>query len=440
LSTDIVRIPSGLQRIGAALNELLHPRVSGNIIPMVAASGAGQVGQWLASIVLVTYLGAAEFGAFSFGMSLCLIFLTLGAYGMPVLIVKEVVQGRGARFMAASVILRLSLAGGLVITGGLIILVTTHDGADRTMGWILLLVPLIMAFDITSVLDAERVARYEAYLQLARRLIYLGLVIVLVPWLGWNEPTAPAAAFALSTLIFVLVQWRVVRHNRSFRLRDGISHVHEALVLGSPLFFSTLMVNTYTYADGLIVKWFKGNADLGIYSAASQNFTLLAGGLSILSRVLYPSVCEAAASPTKLASAVRRMVDILVVTMFAAGLCLAVATPWLVGHILPVEYAAATPVLFIFAIALPILGIGTGYGRGLLALGSERCFAMSVGIGAVVNLLLNLLTVPVWGIVGAACSTTISFACVAATNVVLYRHLLATNSIRSSAATAGGGL
>ena len=424
MSEQVGRMLNGVPRLVDSLRGLQDPGVLSNVAPMLIVSGVGQLGQWLGSMVLANALGPAEFGRFSFGLSMCILLVTLGAYGMPILLVRTTVQGDAPQILSASVVLRLLLAACILGGGAAIVVAVVSDAPGRTMWFLWLLVPLLMAFDTTSILDGSGVARYEAYLQLARRVSYLVLVTISVVWLGQRDAATAAGAFVLSSGAFIVLQWRLLRMTRRFRIQEGLRALGPALALGTPLFISSVLVNIQAYADSFIVRWLRGSGDLGVYAAASQHFILLAGLLSLLNRVLYPSLCQAARQELEMKQAVRRMADINVVVMGLAGLGLALAAPLIVGRMLQAEYGEALPVLVILACGLPLVGLGAAYGRALLALGREDSFTAGLALGAGVDIVLNLGAIPLWGIRGAAGATVLSHAVLAVVNIVLYRRVL----------------
>lgn len=405
-----------------SMRELRNRGVLLNVVPMFLASTIGQFGQWLISVTLANGLGPMAFGRFSFGYSICMLLVTLTAYGMPVLLVRTTVQGGDRRILTGSVILRTIMSAGILGIGSVLVLWLVPDSPGRVMWFLWLTVPVMMALDVTSVLDANGVARYEAYLQLTRRALYLILVLITVLGCGRSDPATPAAGFVVSTAVFVLIQWRLVRKYAPFRIGEGWNSLVPAFLLGSPLFLSSVMVNIQAYADGLIVRWLRGAGDLGIYAAANQHFILAAGMLSLLNRVLYPSLCQSAERGREMALAVRRSVNLNVAVMSLAGLGLAVAAPMIVRGVLQPEYRRALPVLLILSLGLPLVGLGAGYGRALLALGSEGRFTLALTVGALVDILLNIVAVPRWGIEGAAGATVLSYAALAGANMILYRR------------------
>lgn len=418
-------LSAGRRRIQSAIQELASPRLLGNIVPMILANGIGTLAQWLASVVLANQLGVSNYGAFNFGMSFCLLAVALSAFGMPVLLVRDTVQAGGGRLIGGSILLRSLLASGIVIFGLLGIPWFGLSPGTEKLHVVFLVIPLLMAFDISSLLDAHYVARYEAYLQLGRRLAYLGLVVILFLVFGYRDPVFASLAFAVCTLGFVVLQWKVVSRLATITFQGSFHSLGAAFALGSPLFLAAVMVNIYTYSDSLIIHWMKGSTDLGIYSAATQGYMVLVGALSLLNRVLYPPLCAAAAQGEGFERAVRRMNDLQMLIMSLAGLSLFVAAPFIIRWFFNPEYAGAVPVMMIEAFTLPVLALGSGYGRALLALGQEKLFSYAIAVAAVANVTLNVIAIPRWGITGAAGATLVSTGIMAATNILLYRRVLA---------------
>ena len=68
-------------------------------------------------------------------------------------------------------------------------------------------------------------------------------------------------------------------------------------------------------------------------------------------------------------------------------------------------YSSAGPPFAILMVASAIAMVTTNYTSLAMATGQERTFALSVTVASIVNVLLNLLLIPLYGTIGAAIAT-----------------------------------
>jgi PST family polysaccharide transporter len=73
------------------------------------------------------------------------------------------------------------------------------------------------------------------------------------------------------------------------------------------------------------------------------------------------------------------------------------------------KFAAAGPLLAVLIWSEVPVFFGVVIGNGLVAKNLQNCLPLSTGIGAVVNVVLNLYLIPRWGAMGSAWATNISY-------------------------------
>lgn len=257
---------------------------------------------------------------------------------------------------------------------------------------------------------------WVGYARALSMLLYAIGVLALVD----HPNDAPAVLWVTlgSTLAFVLAgnlrlrrlcrgrrwapSWRTTRH----LLRESIG-------------FGVASVMSLVYAriDVLFLRAFKGEAAVGMYSAAVRITEGSYGVLNVILGSLYPrSITARAEHPRRgdpLAQQGLRLCAALIVP-FAAGAAVAGGPflTWIAGD----EYAGADLVvgaLGVVTLAGMSASIYTAF--GLTARGLGRSVLAATAVGALVNTSLNFFAVPTWGPTGAALTTLLAQAAVAIT-------------------------
>ncbi|MGB8274445.1 MAG: polysaccharide biosynthesis C-terminal domain-containing protein, partial [Alphaproteobacteria bacterium] len=164
----------------------------------------------------------------------------------------------------------------------------------------------------------------------------------------------------------------------------------------------------------------------GIYAVAIRAAELLTFVLAAVNTVIAPRVASYyyqgdSVRLQRLLSASARRALLLTLPL---GLMLIIAGPWLLNTVFGAEYAPGAIAMAILAGAQLVNVAAGSVGLVLNMTGHERITAWGVGLAAILNIALNALLIPLWGIEGAAIATASSLV---AWNLILWlavrRHL-----------------
>lgn len=168
----------------------------------------------------------------------------------------------------------------------------------------------------------------------------------------------------------------------------------------------TLILNQ---ADVIMIGALLSTTDAGIYSAASRVAMMLTFGITLVNSVAAPMI--------SLLYTQGRTVELQRMLNFVAWGSFAFATPLCLGVIIfrqeimqmfGAEFVAGVDVLLILAGARWINAI-TGTAGYLMSMsGHERQAMRILGVSALLNVLMNLLLIPLFGIAGAASATLVT--------------------------------
>jgi len=177
---------------------------------------------------------------------------------------------------------------------------------------------------------------------------------------------------------------------------------------GMPLVPSALALWAINFIDREFVSWMKGNAEVGVYSAAIKIASLVTFVL-IAFRTAWPAFAYSIEDDRKAKSTYAFVLTYLMVFTLWAALALGALAPWWVKLLTAPEYQRAQKGVALLAFA------GAAYaGYTVLAIGSGRARRTQLnwvvtGVGAAANIAFNFLLIPPYGMVGAAISTLIAY-------------------------------
>lgn len=185
-------------------------------------------------------------------------------------------------------------------------------------------------------------------------------------------------------------------------------------------------------ADLLVVNHFRGAAEAGVYSVATQFSLLLMLLPGVIATLLFPRVTSEQDASGQTTWLVTKHTAVIML------ICCLATVP--VSFLLPLIYGAAfadaTTLLLILLPGVYLIGLESVLVQHFNALGLPRVIPIYWVITLIVNLVLVFALVPQFGAYGAAIASTVSYALIF---VLVAFHFQATTR-RSAMATARGGL
>ncbi len=209
-----------------------------------------------------------------------------------------------------------------------------------------------------------------------------------------------------------LLAWMVWRAAQRLGLRPGAAARRNwpaLLRAGLPFGLITFALGLSYKFDTVLLNVFRGDAETGYYSAA---YNLVFSTIVISNAIntsLYPSLSRAAvASPHTLLRAYERVLRYLLVISvpIAVGGCL--LADQLVHFLFGAEYAPAGAALRFVIWAVPLMFLSEFLGYMVVIGNREGKVARAVVVSTAVNVSLNLLLVPSFGLLAAAAMTVIT--------------------------------
>jgi O-antigen/teichoic acid export membrane protein len=177
---------------------------------------------------------------------------------------------------------------------------------------------------------------------------------------------------------------------------------------GMPLVPSALALWTINFVDRVFVSWYKGTAEVGVYSAAVK----IAGVITFVMvafRTAWPAFAYSIDDDRDAKLTYSFVLTYLLTFASWLALTLGALAPWWVALLTNPRFQRAQEGVPILAFAGAVYA-----GYTVLAIGSGRARRTQfnwvvTGTGAAVNIALNFWLIPAYGMVGAAISTLAAY-------------------------------
>lgn len=251
---------------------------------------------------------------------------------------------------------------------------------------------------------------------LAPLLLFLGLF-----WM-WRDQALEAALISWLAgigLVLVLGLWWL-RRQHGLGLKWDRSGQRELLSYSAKSHPDLLFQQLILRSDYLFIGAMLGSSALGHYAMASAAAELLLIVPEAVTTPLMKRLLQQDEGMDKLTPLALRLTATV---MLGACLGMALIGEWLIVTLFGAAYQPAYPALL--ALLPGLLGLCYASILRLDLLGKNRPGTVSLlmGAGAALNLLLNVLMIPAWGIVGAALASSIAYLVVTVAMLVLYCRL-----------------
>jgi PST family polysaccharide transporter len=352
-------------------------------------------------------LGPSEFGVVVFVQSFSFLLSILVEYGFGLSATRAVARERGDREA-----LTRTVAGvqGAKLT--LIAVVTVAAAAALALVPRFRAQPELLAFAwVLAVLQGancgwfftgvERM-RINAAVEVSVRLAGAAAIIALVRHRGdgmvvlWIWTLSAAASLAVTSAIM----YRTV----PFR-RPAVEARRDALRVGWPLFIATASVSLYTSATVFLLGLVVSSAQLALFSAAERVVRASMRATGALGAATYPRVSFLINSGRHDRAQRLSVLSLAALTTLGTitATLLIVLAPWIVRVFLGPQFAAATPILRILALLVPVVAIGsTLSSQWLLPRGLDAAATRIVAAAGLLNVVSTLVIGSRVGVQGVA--------------------------------------
>jgi len=364
-------------------------------------------------MLLARYLGPEQYGILSYSLAYVLLFSALAKLGLDTIVVKSLIEHEAERdnILGTSFILKLVGA----IFSILILLVISNVVHQSQQEELILIFSFSILFLAFSVIDfyfqSKVLSRFSVYASVFSIVVSILIKLTLILY------RAPLSAFVCVLLLEIIIvslgylffyfrnglffsNWRFKKIWAVTLLRDSF-----------PLLLGSIFIVVYMKIDQIMIKSMLDAAEVGKYSVA---VTLSEGWYffpMIIVTSLFPAIINAKESNRDL---YYNRLKNLYRLMFYLALIIAVPitflSDWIIAIFYGIDYLEAGQILKIHIWAGIFVFLGVASTRWLIVEDLQIFSTINTGLGALLNIILNYILLPKYGIVGAAWATLISYS------------------------------
>ncbi|WP_457752154.1 flippase [Thermococcus sp.] len=384
---------------------------------------------FLTRAVVGRVYGPSDYGAYNVAFTIFSLTMTLVLLGFPMGLQRQVSYFRerepektGELISTALITVFISSIIGMAfieLGKGWMAGIFLRDGTSReTLMDILTIIALAVPFSallssmISTTQGFKRVREYFLYGRVYQPLVYFVLISIIA--LIFKLPVKYTAAGYLITVLAVLVLFARDAINAGILPRKITFRPELAKLLLSfsiPLMLSGIVGFIMTWTDTLMLGRFRGSASAGIYNAAAPLARFIPVFLAAFT-VIYSPIATGFYAEGKLRELNEFYTSItkwVLLSTFPLFLLLVILPGWVISILFGGKYIAASVPLVILAIGYLFHTVVGPNGLTLVSTGKPGQEMLGNIIGATLNVAINLLLIPKYGMVGAATATALSY-------------------------------
>ena len=367
------------------------------------------VGVWVAR-----YLGPEQFGLFSYVLAFTAIFGSIAKLGLDSVMVSVLVNDPIKRDIYLGTAFWLKVLGAFIVMGVIAAIVpfTNNDTSTNTFIFIIAAGMIFQSFEVVEFYFQSQVRAKIVSTCKVIQLVLSALIKIYFVLIGGELIYfVIIAAFDVFVLAVSYSIAYKISGNRTFYKYFDLSIAKELLKTSWPLIFSGAMIMIYMRIDQIMIKEMLGEYEVGIYSAAvrlSESFYFLP---MMIAASLFPAILESKQQGEELyKQRMQRLYTFMFWLAFAIILPMSFLSDELIVIIFGAPYQAAGQILMVHVWASIFVFWGVASGKWLLVENLQVFGLINIVSGVAVNLFLNYILIPVYGVMGAAYATLVSQA------------------------------
>lgn len=364
------------------------------------------VGIWVAR-----YLGPEQFGLFSYAQSFVGLFTAIATLGLDGIVVRELVKDESRRDELIGTAFYLKLIGAIAVLIVLAIAIqfTSNDHYTNILVFIIASATIFQAFNVVDMyFQAKVLSKYVVYANIISLFISSIVKIVLI----LND--APLIAFAWATLFDSVVLalgfiYYYIKNNSTFKIQNLKFSKATAVALlkdSWPLILSGIVISIYMKIDQVMIQEMIGSEAVGQYAAATRLSEAWYFIPMVVASSLFPAIINAKKQSEELYYArLQKLYDLMVWMAIAIALPMTFLSDWLINLLYGEQYSQAGTVLMIHIWTGVFVFLGVAFGKFLTTQNWTKKSFYRTLLGAILNIILNFILIPKYGINGAAIAT-----------------------------------
>ena len=380
------------------------------------------IGVWVAR-----YLGPSDFGLMNFAIAFGSLLGPFVGLGVTSILVRELVTNPKNKSALIGTAFWIQFVTGIIAMIVMNIAILILRPSDLMSFLVVFVFSLGYIFSVFDILSCWFDSKVES-----KNVVFArngGIILSSILKVGFILLGFPLIYFVIASLLdaifraIFLLYFYFKDKESIFSWKFDFTLAKTLFASSWPLIFSGTMIVIYMKIDQVMLGFLLGDAQVGLYSVSvklTEIFYFLPGAIMIS---LFPSlITSKKISKEVYHSRLQKLFDFMTWVPFVIILPIFVLSSFLVFFLYGPEYVLAGPALAISIWALFAVFVKEAVSNYLINENLTKIVFVTAFLGAVSNVVLNLILIPLYGINGAALATVISYLLAAYLGLVFFKE------------------
>ncbi len=368
---------------------------------------------FVVGIIIARHLGPEKYGMLNYAISLVTLFSAVASLGLDSIVVRELVKKKRKQNELIGTSFYLKLMGAVVVLGVLSIVLLIMDKPPLINKMILIIASslflqsfYVIDFYLQSIVQSRFVVYAKVISMTISVIVKLFLVYVNAPLIFF------AIVFSFDILLISIGLLFFYKRNFSETIGQWTFDKKTAKHLLSdswPLILSGIVISIYMKIDQIMIKEMVSSSANGLYSAAvtiSEAWYIIP---MIVSSSLFPAIINAKQKGEHMyLKRLQHLYDFLAGISLFVAIFISIFHEEIIHLLYGDDYKGAETILFIHIWSGIFVSLGVASGKWLINENLQKISLYRTSAGAIINILLNFIMIPRYGVVGAALTTLVS--------------------------------
>lgn len=356
-------------------------------------------------LITARYLGPSNYGVISYVASVVAFALPLMQLGLKQTLVKEFIQAPDREGQILGTALTINIVSSIVCMIGSVSFVAFVDAGEKETILVCGLYSLTLLFQATEMtqywFQSKLLSKYPsiatlcAYIAVALYKVYLLVTQKGVIWFAFSN----VLDYFLISIILMLFYRKIGKQKLSVNWAMG----REMLSRSKYYIIPSLMVMIFQHTDRIMIKLMIDQTETGVYSAAITCIGISGFVFAAVIDSARPAILEAKKKDQAIyEKKVTQLYSVITFMSLAQGVVMTVLAKPIVLFLYGKQYSGAASILAVAVWYVTFAYYGSVRNIWILAEEKQKHLTGINVAGALANVALNFLLIPVWGAIGAA--------------------------------------
>jgi O-antigen/teichoic acid export membrane protein len=368
----------------------------------------------LVGILVARYFGPQLYGEFSYAVAVVMIISPFAMLALDDISIRRMAQDPSCRDEVVGSSFIMMVVGGVVAFGLAMAAIFLSRPEDNLVQWLVGIMAagaIVQAFiAIEFWFESQMQWKFTVYAKtsafLFLSLVKFGLILLKAPvivfaWAALAETTLGSAGLLIvyRRRGYAVKAWRFSRNMAVSLLRDSW-----------PLVFSAFLTMVYLRIDQVMLGNMAGSRELGNYSVAVQISEVWYFFPLVIVSSFFPAFVRVETSSEELFYAhMQKLYNFMVLYAYAVAVPVSFFSKEIIRILFSSAYTDAGPLLTVLVWTGVFTSLGAARNVLIIAKNWTRVNLVSIALGCVMNVLLNIFLIPKYGAMGAVVATFVSY-------------------------------